>query len=126
MNYIILAIITIFLLYLIYFYNETTKLNNKVKEAFSTMDIYLKKRWDLIPNLVECVKAYDTHEKEIFEEITKLRSNSYENLKSEEKININKEIISPLNKLVAVQEQYPNLKSDTLSKTNGRINSSRR
>ena len=43
MNYIILAIITIFLLYLIYFYNETTKLNNKVKEAFSTMDIYLKK-----------------------------------------------------------------------------------
>lgn len=81
MNYIILAIITIFLLYLIYFYNETTKLNNKVKEAFSTMDIYLKKRWDLIPNLVECVKAYDTHEKEIFEEITKLRSNSYENLK---------------------------------------------
>ncbi len=113
MNYIILAIITIFLLYLIYFYNETTKLNNKVKEAFSTMDIYLKKRWDLIPNLVECVKAYDTHEKEIFEEITKLRSNSYENLKSEEKININKEIISPLNKLVAVQEQYPNLKSDT-------------
>ena len=113
MNYIILAIIAIFLLYLIYFYNETTKLNNKVKEAFSTMDIYLKKRWDLIPNLVECVKAYDTHEKEIFEEITKLRSNSYENLKSEEKININKEIISPLNKLVAVQEQYPNLKSDT-------------
>ncbi len=113
MNYIILAIITIFLLYLIYFYNETIKLNNKVKEAFSTMDIYLKKRWDLIPNLVECVKAYDTHEKEIFEEITKLRSNSYENLKSEEKININKEIISPLNKLVAVQEQYPDLKSDT-------------
>lgn len=109
----ILAIIFIIIVYLIYFYNETTKLKNKVKEAFSTMDIYLKKRWDLIPNLVECVKAYDSHEKEVFEEITRLRSNSYENLKSYEKIDINKEIVNPLYRLVAIQEQYPELKSDT-------------
>lgn len=108
----ILAIITIIIIYLIYFYNKTTKLNNKVKEAFSTMDIYLKKRWDLIPNLVECTKLYDSHEKEVFEEITKLRNNAYENLKTDEKININKEIANPLYRLVALQEQYPQLKSD--------------
>lgn len=112
MYYALIGLVLIIVGYLIYFYNETTKLNNRVKEAFSTMDVYLKKRWDLIPNLVECIKAYDLHEKEIFETITKLRSNIYENLKVDEKININKEIVTPLYRLIAVQEQYPELKSD--------------
>ena len=61
-------------------YNNLTKWKNLVKEAFSTMDIYLKKRWDLIPNLVEIVKGYAQHEKDVLEKITELRTNNYEEM----------------------------------------------
>lgn len=54
--YIIIAIIVLIVIYALALYNSFVKLNNKVKEAFSTMDVYLKKRWDLIPNIVETVK----------------------------------------------------------------------
>ena len=53
-----MAIIVLIIIYAFALYNSFVKLNNKVKEAFSTMDIYLKKRWDLIPNIVETVKGY--------------------------------------------------------------------
>ena len=87
--YIIIAIIVLIIIYAFALYNSFVKLNNKVKEAFSTMDVYLKKRWDLIPNLVEVVKGYAKHEKEVLNEITSLRANSYENMAMNKKININ-------------------------------------
>ena len=67
--YIIIAIIVLIIIYAFALYNSFVKLNNKVKEAFSTMDVYLKKRWDLIPNLVETVKGYAKHEKDTLKEV---------------------------------------------------------
>ena len=61
--YVIIVIVVILLLLIFSTYNSLVKLNNRVEEAFSTMDVYLKKRWDLIPNIVETVKGYVKHEK---------------------------------------------------------------
>ena len=69
MIYIIIAIVVLLVIYVLTQYNSFVKLRNTVKEAFSTMDIYLKKRWDLIPNLVETVKGYAKHESETLEKI---------------------------------------------------------
>ena len=66
--YIIIVVAIIFLLFVFITYNNLVKLNNKVEEAFSTMDVYLKKRWDLIPNIVEIVKGYSQHEKKSLHE----------------------------------------------------------
>ena len=71
-TYIIITIIVLSLIYFGVTYNSFIKLNNTVKEAFSTMDIYLKKRWDLIPNIVETVKGYAKHEKTTLKEICQL------------------------------------------------------
>ena len=59
--YIIIVIVILIIIYTFILYNNFIKLNNDVKEAFSTMDVYLKKRWDLIPNIIETVKAYTKH-----------------------------------------------------------------
>ena len=70
---IIVAIIVILGIWLISAYNNFVKMKNKIEEAFATMDVYLKKRWDLIPNLVNTVKGYAEHEKSTFEKIAALR-----------------------------------------------------
>ena len=72
--YIIIGIIVILLIYILITYNSFINSRNLVKEAFSTMDIYLKKRWDLIPNLIEVVKGYSKYENETLTKITSLRS----------------------------------------------------
>lgn len=66
--YIAIGIIVLIGIYVLVQYNSFVKLDNMVKEAFSTMDVYLKKRWDLVPNLVEVVKGYVKHEKDVLEE----------------------------------------------------------
>lgn len=71
--YIIIAIIILIVIYALALYNSFVKLNNKVKEAFSTMDVYLKKRWDLIPNIVETVKGYAKHEKRYFKRSCRIK-----------------------------------------------------
>ena len=83
-----------------------------VKEAFSTMDVYLKKRLDLIPNLVEVVKGYAKHEENTFKEITALRSNGYDNMSDDKKVKANKTITKDINKLMIVAENYPELKAN--------------
>ena len=82
--YIIIAIVVLILIYFGVTYNSFVKLNNTVKEAFSTMDVYLKKRWDLIPNIVETVKGYAKHDK----------------------------LSQGINKLMAIAEAYPDLKAN--------------
>ena len=78
---IITLIIALFLVVcIIALFNRGISLRNFVREAFSTMDVYLKKRWDLVPNLVECVKGYATHEKDVLERVTQLRNINYSNL----------------------------------------------
>lgn len=94
--YIIIGLIIILLVYVLVTYNELIKTNNLVKEAFSTMDVYLKKRWDLIPNLVEVVKGYAKHEKETIGKITELRTTVYETMSVDKKININEQLTQEL------------------------------
>lgn len=98
--------------YIISTYNRLVSNKNSLDESFSTMDVYLKKRWDLIPNLVETVKGYAKHEKNLFKEVTELRSKSYQDLSLDEKNEINKKLTTTLNKLIAVAENYPELKAN--------------
>ena len=132
---IILIIVGILLLlYVFITFNKLIKLNNKVKEAFSTMDVYLKKRWDLIPNLVEVVKGYAKHENNSLKEIIELRNNAYDNFSNNEKIKTNNKLNNHLVKLMALVEHYPTLKADKnfldlsnkLSKTEDEIAQSRK
>ncbi len=107
----IFIILFILVIFVFVTYNRLVKLNNLVKEGFSTMDIYLKKRWDLIPNLVEVVKAYEEYEKETIEEITKLRAQSYENMNIDSKLNANEILTQGLKTIMVVAENYPQLKA---------------
>ena len=84
--YIIIAIVVILLIYILLTYNSLVKLINRVDEAFSTMDVYLKKRWDLIPNIVETVKGYAKHEKEVLTEISNIRKLAESSKDEKEKI----------------------------------------
>lgn len=109
--YIGIGVVLAVLIYVIVVYNKLVKYSNLVKEAFSTMDVYLKKRWDLIPNLVEVVKGYVKHEKDTLEEITQIRAKSYEDLSVNKKINVNEKLTQDLAKIMLVSEDYPELKA---------------
>lgn len=110
--YIIVAIIVLILIYFGLTYNSLVKLNNTVKEAFSTMDVYLKKRWNLIPNIVETVKEYARHENSALKEIVELRNGTYDSMSSDEKVDVNNKLSQKINKLIAIAEAYPNLKAN--------------
>ena len=109
--YIIIGIVVLLIIYMIFLYNGLIKINNKVQEAFSTMDVYLKKRWDLIPNLVETVKGYAKHEEGTLENIVKLRNGAYDGMTDEEKIKTNQALSSQIGKLMVLVENYPDLKA---------------
>ena len=109
--YVVVAVIIIIVIYAIVLFNSFASLDNKVKEAFSTMDIYLKKRWDLVPNLVEVVKSYAKHEKDTLEEITKLRGNIYDDMSNDEKIKTNVKLTRDIDKIMLLVEAYPELKA---------------
>lgn len=110
--YIAIAIIAILVVLTIIMYNKFVSLKNAVKEAFSTMDVYLKKRWDLIPNLVECVKGYAKHEQETLENIISLRNTNYDTMNDAEKIEKGDKLKEGLSKLVMLSEAYPELKAN--------------
>ena len=110
--YVIIGIVLLILIYLFITFNSFIKLENTVNETFATMDVYLKKRWDLIPNLVETVKGYAKHEKETLEAVIKLRSSDYDSFSSDEKLNTNEKISKGIGKIMALAESYPNLKAN--------------
>ena len=110
--YVVIAVMSALVIYLIVQYNGFVKTNNMVKEAFSTMDVYLKKRWDLIPNLIEVVKGYAKYEKETFNQITSLRTNSYDSIPMDKKINVNQQLGQGITKIMAIAENYPELKAN--------------
>ena len=112
MLYLGLSIALILVIYIITTYNKLIKLRHIVEEAFSTMDVYLKKRWDLVPNLVEVVKGYVKHEKDILEKIVKLRADTYQDMSIDNKININNQMANEISKIILVSEKYPELKSN--------------
>ena len=101
----ILAIITI---YILAKYNKLVRLKNKVKQSESGIDVYLNQRFDLIPNLVECVKVYAEHEKSVIENVTKIRS---EYLKTNKNLKKAEELNNSMNSILAIAEGYPELKA---------------
>lgn len=110
---VILVIVVLIALWLVGVYNSLVKLRNKVRNQFSQIDIQLKKRFDLIPNLVETVKGYAKHESETFEKVINAR-NSYTNAKSDgEKIEAANEMTQAVRGLLALAESYPELKANT-------------
>lgn len=110
---VIVVIIIGLVLWLISMYNTFIKMRNNVEEAYSTMDVYLKKRYDLIPNLVSTVKGYAKHEKETLENVIKARNMAMNSKSSDEKV-VNENVLSgALKTLFAVAESYPELKADS-------------
>ena len=78
--YILVGVVVLIVIYVLATYNSLVRLNNSVKEAFATMCVYLKKRWDLIPNIVETVKVYANHEKETLKYVINLRNSVYDDM----------------------------------------------
>ena len=105
--WICLVIVAIFLIFVLIVFNGLVRKRNQVKQSRSSIDVYLNQRFDLIPNLVEVVKAYAAHEKSIFEEIAKLRSAYNENKSLSNATELDKAV----NNLIAVAENYPELKA---------------
>lgn len=108
-----LVVVGIFLIYLYFLYVKIIKNKNMVLEALAGVDVQLKRRYDLIPNLVEVTKTYMAHEKYIFEKITELRTKAMESkLGSKEKFNSEIEISKSIQKLIVTAENYPELKAN--------------
>ena len=108
---IVLGIIVV--LYFVGTYNSLIILKTRIQEALSGIDVQLKRRADLIPNLVETVKGYAKHEKEVFENVTKARSALLSATSLPEKAEANNQLTGALKSLFAVAEAYPELKAST-------------
>ena len=110
---VVLVVLLIIVLFIIANYNSLVRLRNKVRDQFSQIDVQLKKRSDLVPNLVETVKGYAKHESETLENIVNAR-NKYLNAKNDnDKVNASNEMSDSLTKLFALAESYPELKSNS-------------
>ena len=109
--YIILAIIVVIVLWAIFIYNRLITLRNRAKEAWSDIDVQLKRRYNLIPNLVEAVKGYAGHERELFEKVTEARTRAMGAQTIEEHSKSENMLSSTLKSLFAVAENYPQLKA---------------
>ena len=110
--YVIIGIVVVIMVFVFLTYNSFINLNSRVEEAFSTMDIYLKKRWDLIPNIVNTVKGYAKYEKDTLKEVINFRNNSYDDLNINDKIDINNKLSQDISKLMILAEAYPELKAN--------------
>jgi len=110
--YITVGLVIFLVIYVFVVYNSLINLSNKVKESFSTMDVYLKKRWDLIPNIVETVKGYAKHEKNVLESVIYLRNSAYNEMSTMEKIDANEKLTTGISKLMMLAEAYPDLKAN--------------
>lgn len=132
--WIIIAIVVIVLLWLIFAYNSLISLRNRAKEAWSDITVQTKRRYDLIPNLVESVKGYAKHESKVFTEVTKARTEAMDAKGMGEKLKAENNLTEALKSVFAVAENYPQLRAsenfsklqDELSETENRIEASRR
>ena len=107
------AIILLLLLYVMGVYNKLVTLKNRVKNQWSQIEVLLKRRADLIPNVVETVKGYATHEKETLDAVISARSKAVEAKTPEDEIKANGELSQALSRLLVVAEAYPDLKANT-------------
>lgn len=119
---VIIGIVVLLVLWFVLSYNKLVKYRVLTEEAFSTMDVYLKKRFDMVPNLVETVKGYAAHEKKTFEDIVKFRNKNYESMSPEEKIEGSRMLSQAMGRIFALAENYPELKSsDNFRKLMGQL-----
>lgn len=132
-TYIVIGAVVLLLLWLLLTYNSLITLRNRVREAWSQIDVQLKRRSSLIPNLVEAVKGYVKHEKTVLENVTKARSALVNAGNPHEKAAANDMLTGALKSLFAVAEAYPNLRAsenfkqlqDELSDTETKVAASR-
>ncbi len=110
-SYIILSVIVVAVLWLISVFNGLVVLKNRAKEAWADIDVQLKRRYDLIPNLVEAVKGYAAHERELFEKVTQARASAMSAQGATEKAGAENALSQTLKSLFAVAENYPDLKA---------------
>ena len=109
--YIFIGIVVLLVVYFVATYNGLVVLKTRIQEAFSGIDVQLKRRADLIPNLVETVKGYAKHEKSVFENVTKARSALMSAQSLQDKADANNQLSSALKSLFAVAEAYPQLRA---------------
>lgn len=110
---IIIIVILLFAVYVVASYNRFIVLRNRIREALSGIDVQLKRRTDLIPNLVSAVKGYAKHEKEAFQNVTKARSALMSAKSLPEKAEANNMVTDALKTIFAIAEAYPDLKAST-------------
>lgn len=110
--WILLGILVILIIAVISMYNNLVGLRQKVKNSWSQIEVQLQRRFDLIPNLVECVKGYMSHEEGVLEKVTSLRS-AWGNAKTvSEKAELDNQLSGALRQIVAISESYPDLKAN--------------
>jgi LemA protein len=127
--WILLAVVVLVLLWLVVTYNGFVKLRNRIANAWAQIDVQLRRRYDLIPNLVETVKGYAAHERETFEAVTRARAAAIDASGVRDQAQAENMITNALKSLFAVAEAYPELKANAnflslqeeLSSTEGRI-----
>lgn len=107
------VIVVVILAFVVVTYNDLVRLKNKVKNSFAQIDTQLQRRFDLIPNLVETVKGFAAHEKELLENVTASRSGYMNATSNGEKLAMNRQLTTGLASLFAVAEKYPDLKANT-------------
>ena len=110
---VILVIVLLLVMYVISTYNGLIQSRNKVRDQFSQIDVQLKRRFDLIPNLVETVKGYAKHESETLEKVIQARNNYLSASDHESKMQASGEVSQAIGKLFALAESYPDLKANT-------------
>lgn len=113
MGWIILVIVVLIALWVVATYNSLVQLRNSVKDQWSQIDVHLKRRADLIPNLVETVKGYAKHEKDTLEAVINARNKAVSATNATEEMQANNELTGALTKLFALAESYPELKANT-------------
>lgn len=131
---ILLIVIAVVVLWIVFSYNGLVTLVNRAKEAWSDIQVQLKRRYDLIPNLVETVKGYAAHESSAFENVTKARAAAMGATSAPEAAQAENQLTSALKTLFAVSEAYPDLKANQnflqlqkeLADTEDKIQASRR
>lgn len=110
---VVIVIAVLLFLYIITTYNKLIVLKNRIKDQWAQIDVQLKRRFDLIPNLVETVKGYAKHEKETLENVIKARNSYLAATTPDQQMNASNELSGIVSKLFALSENYPDLKANT-------------
>jgi LemA protein len=109
--WILLGIVAVMLLYGLFTFNRLIRRRVRVQNAWSQIDVQLRRRYDLIPNLVETVQGYAAHERELFEDVTRARSQAQAATGVQAQAEAENQVTRTLNRLIAVAERYPDLKA---------------